>query len=235
MPSAEGVRIGAVVVAAGSGRRFGSDGPPKQYRLLGDRPVLEWSVRQLVSHPEVARVVVALPPGDLDDPPRWLGEWPVHLIAGGAQRGDSVRNALAALADEIGYVLVHDGARPFLSRALLDRLVAAAPEPVIPGIPVTDTLKKVDAARAIVTTVDRRDLWRVQTPQAFPVGMLTDCHRLAAEEGLSQTDDAALLERYGHSVRVVDGDPINVKITTVEDFEIAEALARRLPPDWWAS
>lgn len=221
----------AIVVAAGAGRRFNDGGGPrKQYRELLGKPVLAWALDAFVSHPGIGQTVVVLPREDVDDPPGWLAGLPVARVAGGAERSDSVRNGLDAVTAEGGVVLVHDGARPLVARALIDRLLAAAAHgAVIPGLKVTDTLKEVDAEGLVKATPDRGRYRSVQTPQAFPLALLRKVHRQAHEMGAKATDDAALLERYGHAVRVVEGDPSNLKVTTSADLALAELLARRLP------
>lgn len=222
--------MAAVVVAAGSGSRFGAGGPPKQFRDLLGRPLLEWSLRLFLDHPRVEHTVVVLPPASVDEPPDWLARLPVARVPGGAERGDSVRRGISSLDPAIDIVLVHDGARPLVTAGLVDRLLdAAVSSAVIPGLPVTDTLKEVGEGRRITATVDRSRLWRVQTPQAFPLAILRRCHERAAAEGYSATDDAALLERYGEEVRVIEGDADNIKVTTPPDFALAEHLAQRLP------
>jgi 2-C-methyl-D-erythritol 4-phosphate cytidylyltransferase len=225
-------RIAAVVVAGGAGSRFSAaDGVRKQYRLLAGVPVLAWSLEAFLGHPAIVRTVVVLPPDDASEPPDWLAAFPVARVAGGEMRGDSVRHGLAALAPgEVDIVLVHDGARPLVSRALIDRVIAAAGEgAVIPGLPISDTVKQVDEHERVLGTLDRTRLRGVQTPQAFPLETLLLVHERAVAESVRVTDDAALFERYGLSVRVIDGDPTNLKVTTPLDLEIAEALAQRLP------
>jgi 2-C-methyl-D-erythritol 4-phosphate cytidylyltransferase len=222
--------VAAVIVAAGSGRRFGGEGPPKQYRELLGAPLLAWTLRPFLRHPGIGRTVLVLPAADVDDAPAWLLELPVIRVAGGAERGDSVRNGLAALGDEVRTVLVHDGARPLVSENLISRLIDASREgAVIPGLPVTDTLKEVDDGGRVVRTVDRSRFSRVQTPQAFPRADLVEVHRRAHEAGIAATDDAALFERYGLQVRVVEGESSNLKVTTPEDLVLARLLARDVP------
>jgi 2-C-methyl-D-erythritol 4-phosphate cytidylyltransferase len=226
-------RVRVVVVAAGAGRRFGdAGGARKQYRELGGRPLLAWALRPFVGHPAVVQTIVVLPADDVETPPDWLAPLPVLRVAGGAERSDSVRSGLDALGGGCDLVLVHDGARPLVSRTLLDRILASAAGcgcAVVPGLPVTDTLKEVGPDGFISGTPDRSRFWRVQTPQAFPLDTLRDAHRRASLEGLTTTDDAALCERYGVPVRVVEGDPANIKVTTVVDLALAEVLAHRLP------
>jgi 2-C-methyl-D-erythritol 4-phosphate cytidylyltransferase len=224
-------RVRAVIVAGGSGRRMGGAGrAPKQYLRLRGVPILRWAVQPFLDHPGVHEVVVVLPPADAGEPPEWLRSLPVHVVAGGAERSDSVWNGLQALPGEDGLVLVHDGARPFVTHELIDRVIRAAPAGgAIPGLRATDTLKQVDAAGRVVATLDRDRVFGAQTPQGFPLGLLLRAYRTAREEGWPSTDDATLFERLGAEVRVVEGSPENLKITRPVDLAVAELLARHLP------
>lgn len=229
-PDAE-ARAAAVVVAGGSGRRMAQDerGLRKQYLELAGEPILLWAVRAFVEHPRIAVTVVVLPADDLADPPRWLLDRPVVLVAGGNERGDSVRNGLAAVPDGIDLVLIHDGARPLVSRSVVDRVLgAAAAGGVVPAVRATDTLKEVDENGQVVNTLERARIWHVQTPQRFPLSLIRQVHQSARREGWTGTDDASLCERYGVPVQVVEGSHENLKITRPVDLVVAEALARSL-------
>lgn len=217
----------AIIVAGGSSRRFG--GPVrKQYLAVGGEPVLLRAVLAFLHHPRIHRVVVVLPADDVAAPPAWLAPLDVVLAAGGAERGDSVRAGLALVADS-GRVLIHDGARPFIDRDTIDRVLDACGESgAIAAIPVTDTIKEVDASGTITGTPDRSRLWQAQTPQGFPSAAIVHAYRRAAEEGVAATDDAALFERYAGPVRVVMGSPRNLKVTRPEDLLAAEAIAAEL-------
>jgi 2-C-methyl-D-erythritol 4-phosphate cytidylyltransferase len=174
--------------------------------------------------------VVVVPGEDVRAPPDWLRLMPVARVAGGARRSDSVRHGLAALAARTGTVLVHDAARPLVSRDLIDRVLAAAGQgAVVPGLRVTDTLKEVDDAGRVRNTPDRDRFWRAQTPQAFPLETLRRVHDRALADGIRVTDDAALFEHYDLPVHVIVGEADNLKITTPADLAVAETLARRLP------
>jgi len=155
----------------------------------------------------------------------------LSLVAGGAERSDSVAAGVAALPAACEFVLVHDAARPFIDAELIDRVInaARAGHAVVPALAVTDTIKEMDAAdpSRIVRTVPREQLRSVQTPQGFPRGVLEEAHAHARREGRKGTDDAALVEQAGGMVRVVNGDPRNMKVTTPEDLELAEYLMRR--------
>jgi 2-C-methyl-D-erythritol 4-phosphate cytidylyltransferase len=218
------VRAAAVVVAGGSGRRFG--GPVrKQYLEIGGQPVLLRAVLPFLHHPRIASVVVVLPPDDVADPPRWLAGLPVTIVAGGAERGDSVLAGLRALAVDVHRVLVHDGARPFVSAGVIDRVLDAEGG-AIAAVPVTDTIQQVDADGVITATPDRAALWQAQTPQGFPRAALLDAYYRARAEGVAATDDAAVFARYAGPVRVVMGSHRNLKVTRPEDLAVAQALAR---------
>lgn len=224
-------RAAVVIVAGGSGRRMGGagGGVRKQYLELEGEPVLLRAVRPFLKHPEICEVVVVLPPEDAAHPPAWLADLPVRLAAGGAERADSVWNGLQALPGTVATVLVHDGARPFVSAGVIDRVLDAAREgPAIAAVRATDTVKEVDEAGRIVRTLDRARLWQAQTPQGFPLAVLRAAHAGARRDGVSATDDAMLCEHAGIAVRVVEGDYDNIKITRESDLPVAQALARRL-------
>jgi 2-C-methyl-D-erythritol 4-phosphate cytidylyltransferase len=221
-----------VVVAAGAGVRAGP-GEPKQFRPILGVPMLLRALRPFTSHPEVGHVVVALPPAYVERPPEWLGKLlgdRLALVAGGAQRADSVRAGLAALPRDAAVILVHDAARPFVGRATIDVVIARARAGVgaVAAVPLNDTVKEIVEERRITRTVDRDRLWRAQTPQGFPRAMIDQAYAALRQDGPPPTDDAEVCERAGFPVEVVTDSPHNVKITTTEDFRIAEALAREL-------
>lgn len=213
-----------LIVAAGRGARFG--GPlPKQYCRLGSHTVLRRTVGVFLRHPGIASLRVAIHPDDrgLYDAAMVGLDLP-EPIAGGAQRQDSVRHLLRALdADPDDLVLIHDGARPFVSPSVIDRVIAGLrhADGVIAALPVRDTIKRAAGnGTSIADTIDRSLLWRAQTPQGFRYGTALAAHEAAA--GLDLPDDAAVVERAGHPVELVMGDDDNFKITTAEDLARAE-------------
>jgi 2-C-methyl-D-erythritol 4-phosphate cytidylyltransferase len=221
-------------VAAGRGARARNGGTdtPKQFRAIAGVPMLLRALRPFAQHPRVGPIVVVLPPEFAAAPPEWLAELlsdRLLVAAGGEERQHSVASGLHRLPPGPGLVLVHDAARPFVDRPLIDRVLAVAARgaAAVPGLPVPDTIKETDTAGLVVRTVPRDRLVVVQTPQAFPRAMLETAHQRARSDAasLAATDDAALCERLGHAVRVVAGSPRNIKITTQEDFHLAEALA----------
>ncbi len=189
------------------------------------------AVRAFASHPRVGPIVVVLPPPLAAAPPDWLRALlsdRLLVTAGGEERQQSVANGLKALPAGPTRVLVHDAARPFVTRDVIDRVLAVAARgaAAVPGVPLSDTVKETDTAGLVVRTVPRERLVAVQTPQAFPRAMLETAHQRARSDGsTSATDDATLCERLGHPVRVVAGSQWNIKITTPEDFALADALA----------
>jgi 2-C-methyl-D-erythritol 4-phosphate cytidylyltransferase / 2-C-methyl-D-erythritol 2,4-cyclodiphosphate synthase len=214
--------VAALVLAAGRGVRSGSE-IPKQYRRIGEDPVVRWSLCRLLAHPDVKHVQPVIHP---DDAARFAvaaaGLDLPEPVAGGATRQDSVMAGLAALEKlKPDLVLVHDAARPFASTELISRAIAAgmASGAAIPALPVADTVKKVDKAGRIVATLERDALRIVQTPQAFAFDQLLAAHRRAAQAGRHDfSDDAALAEWAGLPVTTFEGQTDNVKLTTSDDF-----------------
>jgi len=212
----------ALVVAAGRGQRFG--GPrPKQYADLAGRPVLGHALARLIAHPRIDRVQAVIHP---DDRPLYdraaAGRELAEPAAGGPSRNDSVRLGLESLAPRAPEtVLIHDGARPFIGAAVIDRVLDALETSAgaIAALPVTDTLKRGADGR-IAGTLDRAGLWRAQTPQGFRFADILAAHQNIAGQEL--TDDAAVAERVGLPVALVEGAPENIKITTPDDLARAE-------------
>lgn len=234
----------AIIAAGGSGSRLAGAGidRPKQFLELDGAP-LYWHGARVFGRVAGIRGVVFVFPGNVladaeRDLARLAGEegfpLPWRAVAGGAERQDSVRNALAALPPDCDAVLVHDAARPFLSAKLAASVVNALRQghaAVVPGVEPVDTVKRVDAAEIVRETLDRRALRAVQTPQGFLRAPLTKAHLDAQTRGLSVTDDAALLEEAGVAVFVVPGDRNNVKITTPEDLALLRGKSeeKRMP------
>lgn len=217
----------ALIVAAGTGERLGG-GVPKQYRLLGGKPVLRWAVEALVDHPAIHAVRVVIGKGQQELAAAALGGMDVgDLVEGGAERADSVRAGLKAIEGEA--VLVHDAARPFCPPTVVDRLVAQLEfhQGAAPVLPIGDTLARVGAG--LQEPVDRAGLVRVQTPQAFRLDALRQAYASWSEG--APTDETTVLRAAGMEVAAVEGDPALEKLTTAADFDRAEQwLAGRLSP-----
>lgn len=226
--------VAAVIVAAGRGERAGQSAEgPKQYRLVGGKPVLRRTLETFLADPRIARVVVAIHPDDealfaaavagLDDR--------VTALAGGASRQDSTRRALNALAEDApGIVLIHDGVRPFVDGALIDRIIRTAErgKGALPALPVSETLKRAGASGDIEATVPRAGLHAAQTPQGFPFALIADAHERAFRQGRDDfTDDAAIAEWAKIPVRVVPGSVDNIKLTWARDIALADQRCSR--------
>jgi 2-C-methyl-D-erythritol 4-phosphate cytidylyltransferase len=220
--------VGVVIVAGGSGSRVGGK-ELKQFRWVSGKPMLLHSVQMFQRRPDVAMVVCVLPKQFVGDPPPWLFQCDIDRLlisVGGRERTESVANGLEDLPEEVNIVLVHDAARPFVSEAMIDRVIAEARNGngAVAALPVVDTLKEVDESGHIVRTVERAKLWRAQTPQGFPRDLIERAHSQARAEHVSTTDDAALFERLGLPVVVVRGSERAMKITDENDFSRAEAM-----------
>jgi len=231
-PAASPPDVGVVIVAAGAGVRAGP-GEPKQFRPIHGVPMLLRALRPFTSHPAVERVVVAVPAGFAERPPEWLGKLlgeRLSLVPGGAARAQSVRAGLRMLPPAVSVVLVHDGARPFVSRETIDNVITRARAGVgaVAAVPLNDTVKEVVEGNRITKTVSRQRLWRAHTPQGFPRAMLDQAYARLRTDDPVPTDDAELCERAGFAVDVIPDTPHNLKVTTADDFRIAEALAREL-------
>jgi 2-C-methyl-D-erythritol 4-phosphate cytidylyltransferase/2-C-methyl-D-erythritol 2,4-cyclodiphosphate synthase len=219
----------AVVVAAGRGERMGAGGA-KAFLSLAGTSLLVHSVRALAAATRVDRIVVVVRP---DDVPRAQAQLTAagvgkidSIVAGGEDRQASVSSGLAAAGDA-PLVAVHDGVRPLVRPSLIDAVIAAAADTgaASAGIPIRQTVKLVEGGRAI-ETLDRRRLWVAHTPQAFHTDLLRRAHHRAQEEGLRAADDAALVERYGQPVQMIEDTASNLKITVPGDLELAEAYLR---------
>jgi 2-C-methyl-D-erythritol 4-phosphate cytidylyltransferase len=215
--------LAVLVPAGGLGTRLGRR-TPKQFLRLGDASILASTLRHFTRHQAVRGVVIAAPEAHVARTRRLVGRagrCPVAVVRGGATRQESVWLALQA-APEADVVVVHDAVRPFIDRRLLDAVVAAAAAhgAAICALPIAETVKRVRDG-VVEATLDRAGLWAVQTPQAFRPALLREAHDKARRDGVVGTDDAMLVERLGHPVRVVTGLGGNVKITTPEDLRRA--------------
>ncbi len=224
-------RVAVVIPAGGAGKRVGRR-TPKQFLRIGRVPILVATVRQFVRHPDVTAIVVAAPSALVARTARMLRAHPrrttVSVVAGGAERQDSVRQALGAVPGDSDLVVVHDAVRPFVTRAVIDAVLtaAAATGAAICALPITDTVKRL-RGDLVEATLDRATLCAVQTPQAFRAALLREAHDKAHRDGFVGTDDAMLVERLGHPVKAVPGSPRNVKITTPDDLRRARSRGRR--------
>lgn len=212
---------------------------PKQFLALGGEPLVVHSLRTFQAADLIDQIILAVPAADIEYcateiVAKHRFSKVTKIVAGGEERQDSVRHALAAVPAETEVVLIHDAVRPFVTERMIIEVVAAARTHggAIVALPMRDTVKQVRPDRLIERTVDRSSLWLAQTPQAFRLGWLQEAHQKAQLEGMRATDDAFLIEWTGHAVAVVEGSGDNIKVTRPEDMIIGEAIlaARRGSP-----
>ncbi|MGE5455142.1 MAG: 2-C-methyl-D-erythritol 4-phosphate cytidylyltransferase [Methylocystaceae bacterium] len=220
--------VGVILAAAGQARRMGM-GRNKAYLNLQGRPILAYSLQFFAAWPEVQEIVVVTAPDEIAQAEEVValltgGSKRIQVVAGGQERQDSVARGIAALANNLDLIAVHDAARPLVSAELFDRVLAAMVQApgAIPVIPVTDTVKLGSASGLVERTIPREGLYQVQTPQVFTAVVLRECYARAQMEGFYGTDDASLLEHYGFMVQMVPGEKFNLKITTPFDLNLAE-------------
>jgi 2-C-methyl-D-erythritol 4-phosphate cytidylyltransferase len=228
------VRVVALIPAAGQGRRMGAE-RPKAFLPLGPFPILAYTLQKFEASPQVDEILPLVPPGEgvtwAEEIVRRSGLKKVlQILPGGEERQESVYLGLKAIQGKAGWVIIHDGARPFVPPELIERTLAAARsgKGAVAGLPARETVKEVSPGKEILATVDRRRLWLVQTPQSFEFDLIFRAHQEAREEGFLGTDDSSLVERLGIPVRVIEGSRFNFKITTPEDLVLGEALLRHL-------
>jgi 2-C-methyl-D-erythritol 4-phosphate cytidylyltransferase len=228
-------KFAVILPAAGRSTRFADSKRKKPFVELKGRAVWLRTAEHFINRDDVVQTLIAVAPDDLD----WFKEkfrpnlafMNIDIVPGGAERADTVQNALARVRPDAEFVAVHDAARPLLAKVWIDRVFAAAETSgsAILGVRVTSTLKRVAAGGTIEETVSREGLWEAQTPQVFRRQLLLDAY---AQRGtLNATDEARLVEQLGHTVTVVEGSPMNLKITTAEDFKMAESLLDALPKE----
>ena len=231
-------RFAVILPAAGQSTRFSAQHRKKPFVELKGRPVWVRTAEHFVNRQDVAQTIIVVSPDDLD----WFKEkfhpnlafMEIEIVTGGKERADSVQNALAQIKPDVDFVAVHDAARPLLTAKWIDAVFKEAEKSgaAIPGIPITSTLKRVKSnsgGHLIKETVSREELWQAQTPQVFRRELLIEAYAKRGKK--NATDEASLIEQLGHPVAVVLGSAMNIKITTPEDFRIAEALVDALPKD----
>jgi 2-C-methyl-D-erythritol 4-phosphate cytidylyltransferase len=227
--------FGVILAAAGRSSRFQDTNYKKPFAPLAGRPVWLHSAERFADRPDVKQVVVVVSPEDragfIEKFGANLAFMGITLAEGGEQRSDSVRNGLDKLSAECDMVAIHDAARPCIAPAWIDRVFEAGARTgaAILAIPVVGTLKRVGPDRTITETVDRTDLWEAQTPQVFSRDLLVRGFAAAAAAGRQPTDEAQLVEALGQKVTIVQGSPINLKITSREDLRLAEQSLKALP------
>lgn len=220
--------ISAIILAGGKGKRMGAN-ISKQYIELKGKPILYYTIRRFSESKDIDRIILVLPKDEIDYcKEKVLDKYSLKvdlIVEGGKERQDSVINALDKLVDD-EIVLIHDGARPFVSQRIIDegikyaRLYGAA----APGVMPKDTIKIKDDNNFSLSTPDRNTLVAIQTPQVFKFNIIKDCHKRVKEENIKVTDDTMVVEEYGNKVYLYEGDYTNIKVTTPEDLILAEKL-----------
>jgi 2-C-methyl-D-erythritol 4-phosphate cytidylyltransferase len=229
-------QVAAVIPAAGLGIRMGLE-EAKQYLELGGKPLLGRTLKTFQECHLVDTIIIVVPEKDVDYclqqiVQRYQLNKVCAVIGGGARRQDSVRKGIEAVADNCKWVLIHDGVRPFVSTVLIENVIKAARRfrAVITGLPVTETIKQVDSKGDVLGTIERRDLWCIQTPQIFRCEDIHLAHQEALRGGwVEATDDAFLVEKIGISVKIIEGERRNIKITTPHDLQVARFLLSTEP------
>lgn len=227
-------KIAVIIPAAGQSTRFGSK-PKKPYATLDGRPVVIRTLEHFINRPDVVQTILVAGPDDMEEVKRKLGAnlsfMGVNLVAGGAERYETVANALAKVKEEADLVAVHDAVRPCVTEEMIDAVFAQAAKTgaAILGSPVRSTLKRVGTANLIENTVSREGLWEAQTPQVFRKDWLLEAYAKRDQAGEAITDDAQLIEAIGKKVTVVEADPSNLKITSPSDIRLAEAILKTRP------
>lgn len=226
--------VTAIVPAGGRGTRFGTS-IPKQFIQIKNRPILFYCLRQLENAPDVSEIIIPVHVEWQSQMTNWIKEWKFqkisHIIAGGPERQDSVARALEVLSPHTQWILVHDAVRPLISLEKIHEVVEAGYEygAAILAIPSRNTIKRCKEGW-VEETVDRETFWQVQTPQVFRREVLVSAYKKALEQGFYGTDDAMLVERLGHPVRVVLGEEQNIKITTAYDMQWVEMFLQKENP-----
>lgn len=223
------MNVGVVIVAAGNGTRMRSS-VRKPYIELKGIPILQYTLRTFIDLDEVQEIVLVVHEEEVERTRSLVNVFDsnkIRIQIGGQERHHSVMAGLSAMSEYVTHVLIHDGARPFVSKDLIKRLIAELKDKdaVIPAVPVKDTIKVVQNDR-ITHTPERQGLWAAQTPQAFSLVLLQEAYRKINLETMRVTDDASLLEQLGHTVYIITGEGTNIKITSPEDLIYGEAILR---------
>ena len=222
--------ISAVITAGGRGERFGSP-LPKQFIEVRGKPILLWAVERIWACPKISELVVVVPEEFMEKAREILSQKELKLVAGGNHRQDSVFSGLKATSPQAKLILIHDGVRPFPSRELIERVIEGVEKygSAVPGIPLKETVKEVEKRSGrILATIDREQLFLIQTPQGFAREIILRAHQRAQNLGFYTTDDAGLVEWLGEEVFLVEGEETNIKITTPFDLKLAEEIAQEL-------
>lgn len=220
--------ISAIILAGGKGKRMGAN-ISKQYIELKGKPILYYTIKRFADSKDIDKIILVLPKDEIDYcKEKVLDKYSLHvdlIVEGGKERQDSVMNALNELVDD-EIVLIHDGARPFVSERIISEGIkyASIYGASAPGVMPKDTIKIKDDNNFALSTPDRNTLVAIQTPQVFKLNIIKECHKRVKEEDIKVTDDTMVVETYGNEVYLYEGDYTNIKVTTPEDLILAEKL-----------
>jgi 2-C-methyl-D-erythritol 4-phosphate cytidylyltransferase len=223
--------VGAIIVAAGKGSRMGL-GYNKVLTLVSGKPVIEWTIQSFINSKLIENLVLVISPEDEEAMKKiclpYINEVNLAIVNGGADRQDSVYNGLKALPESVELVLIHDGARPFIDKEIIERSIENARKygAACCGMPVKDTIKVIDEQKTIISTPNRNFLWSAQTPQAFHYDIIFQSYKYACEKDIKFTDDAGIAEAAGYKVFMFEGSYRNIKLTSAEDLLFAELLVK---------
>jgi 2-C-methyl-D-erythritol 4-phosphate cytidylyltransferase len=226
------MKADAIIVSAGKGQRF-MERKKKQFHLLADKPILAHTLDQFETCPLVRSILLVVSEEDMDYTLKEIVEKYKYrkiaqIVPGGKQRQDSVKNGMDALAKVVDIVMIHDGVRPFVTRAMIEDSIHSAERfgAVVVAMPVKDTIKMSNPDGTVLKTLDRESLWQTQTPQTFQAKVIREAYTKATEDGFVGTDDASLVERLGVKVHILPGSYTNIKITTPEDLILAHLFLK---------
>jgi 2-C-methyl-D-erythritol 4-phosphate cytidylyltransferase len=226
------MKADAIIVSAGKGQRF-MEGKKKQFHLLADKPILAHTLDQFETCPLVRSTLLVVSAEDMDYTLKEIVEKNKYrkiaqIVPGGKRRQDSVKNGIDALAKGVDIVMIHDGVRPFVTRAMIEDSIYSAERfgAVVVAMPVNDTIKMSNPDGTVLKTLDRESLWQTQTPQTFQAKVIREAYAKATEDGFVGTDDASLVERLGVKVHILPGSYTNIKITTPEDLILAHLFLK---------
>ena len=224
------MKITAIIAAAGFGERFGEK---KQLKLLNGRPLLFHTIQPFIKSELISEILVVVPKEDVIQVSRefksTLTSKKIEVISGGKTRQESVNNGLKISDKESELICVHDGVRPFVTLSLIEKVIKASMEHdgAILAAPSSDTIKKI-MGNQILETLPRETIWRAQTPQVFSKAALEEAIQIAIDENLEGTDESSILEKIGYQIGFIEGSPLNIKITTKEDWIFAKAIYKEL-------
>ncbi|MGB7575126.1 MAG: 2-C-methyl-D-erythritol 4-phosphate cytidylyltransferase [Thermodesulfobacteriota bacterium] len=226
------MKADAVIVSAGKGLRF-MEGKKKQFHSLGGKPILAHTLDKFETCPLIRSILLVVGQEDMDYCLKEIIEQYKfqkisQIVPGGKRRQESVKNGIDALPKDADVVAIHDGVRPFVTKAMIEDTIHSAERvgAVVLAMPVKDTIKVSNPDGTVLKTLDRESLWQIQTPQTFRVSVIKEAYYRAAEDGFVGTDDASLVERLGVKVHILPGSYTNIKITTPEDLFLANLFLK---------